>query len=82
MTIILTTEFDVEAECPTCSADLLCPDCDPADNADLPTHLPTNTSGTLDNHLFDLYLKALDSGRFADKDFIEGLRNWMHRRDA
>jgi len=90
VTYRLEYEGDVDAECPNCSTDLVCPECDKDDlvedliSEDLEdledlSALPRTTQ-TLSDQLTSLYEQALDAGRYQDKDFLTGLIDWIKHR--
>jgi len=59
----------IEAECPSCGTDLVCPDCD---EDEMPNQLGEATP-TLLTQLRDLYDNAIDTGRLSDITLLDTL---------
>lgn len=79
MTHRITVDTEVDAECPVCSQDLVCPECDSdeiKESFDLP-QIPTEHTTKLIDGLRSLYGSALDEGRYHDKDLLHGLIEWL-----
>jgi hypothetical protein len=77
MTHRITTEVD--AECPNCCTDLICPDCDKEElpDGELPEDLNIITSDELTQQLRSLANLAFDAGRLTDKTFLDNLIEYV-----
>jgi RNA polymerase subunit RPABC4/transcription elongation factor Spt4 len=67
-------ETEVEAECPSCGDDLICPTCDrPSATSELDGILLYLLTTKANAQLFALYTQAIDEGRLTDAAVFHAL---------
>ena len=79
----ITTEVDVDAECPDCGADLICTKCDEdkvRDEFNVPTFNREYSAKLLDQ-LRALYETAINEGRNHDRELLTNLISWLQEEN-